>query len=119
MPIVDHQLRKASLMFEGKELGKHSAVKSCQAGVYVSGEGEWNRVNLHEACMSVEVYLHAGTHTLGCTSNFFFFVRKPGRGGDSKENLPENGLKKTSKITDDPLASHVWQMSGQMRKKGF
>ena len=45
-------------MFEEKELDKHCAVRSCQAGG--SGEGEWSRrVALHEACMGVQV--HTGT----------------------------------------------------------
>ena len=38
---------KASQVFEEKEVDKRNALKSCQAGG--SGEGEWNRVNLHEA----------------------------------------------------------------------
>ena len=51
---VDHQLRKRSQVFEEKELDKHSAVRSCQAGG--SGEGEWSRqLALHEACFGVQV----------------------------------------------------------------
>ena len=61
--VVDHQLRKSIAasfssntwqLFEEKELDKHSAVRSCQAGG--SGEREWSRrVALHKACMGVQV----------------------------------------------------------------
>ena len=46
-PLSIISYEKASQVFEEKEVDKRNAVKSCQAGG--SGEGEWNRVNLHEA----------------------------------------------------------------------
>ena len=55
---------------------------------------------LHEACMRVQV--HTGTRILGCGPSNFFFVRKSGGGGESKQILREYGFTKTSKITDDP-----------------
>ena len=72
---------KASQMFEEKELDKHSAVRSCQAGG--SGEGEWSRrVALHKACMGVQVLVQSYwyTYTLGCPSNFFLYESQ-GKGG--------------------------------------
>ena len=67
---------KASQVLEEKELDKRSSVKSCQA----SGEGEWSRVNQHEACTGVQV--PTGTHLhWDARQTFFFFVRKSGEGG--------------------------------------
>ena len=99
--VVDHQLQKASQVFEEKELDKHSAVRICQAGG--SGAGEWSRqVALHEVCISVQVHtgtrIHWNAHqTFVCTK-----VRGTGGGGGSKQILREYGFKKTLKITDDP-----------------
>ena len=89
---------KASQVFEGKELDKHGAVRSCQAGS--SGEGEWSRrMALHKACMGVQVHtgsrIHWGAHQT-------FFCTKV-RGSPSKFF----GNKKTSKITDDPLSTYI------------
>ena len=86
-------------MFEEKELDKHSAVRSCQAGG--SGEGKWSRrVALHKACMGVQV--HAGTRIHWDVHQTFFLYESRGE-GESKQILREYGFKKTSKITDDPL----------------
>ena len=76
--VVDHQLRKASQVFEEKELDKHIAVRICQAGG--SGEGEWSRrVALHEACMGDQV--HTGTRIHWDAHQTFFCTKRRGRGG--------------------------------------
>ena len=70
---------KASQVFEEKELDKHSAVRSCQAGG--SGEGEWSRrVALHIACMGVQV------HTGGMPIKLFFCTKVRGGGGGVQAN---------------------------------
>ena len=76
-------------MFEEKELDKHSAVRSCQAGG--SGEGQWSRrVVLHEVCMGVQVHtgtrVHWGAHQT-------FFVRKPGGGGGGGVQANSSGIR--------------------------
>ena len=94
---------KASQVFEEKELNKHSAVTSCQAGG--SGEGEWSRrVALHKACMGVQV--HTGTRIIGMPIKLFFSTKVRGR-GEAKQILWEYGFKKPSKLTDDPLPKIV------------
>ena len=99
-------------MFEEKELDKHGAVRSCQAGG--SGEGEWSqRVALHKACMGVQV--HTGSRIHWDAHQTFFFVRKSGGGGESKQILREYGFKKTSKITDDPLVTVFFLLSSSMQ----
>ena len=76
--VVDHQLRKASQVFEEKELDKHSAVRSYQAGG--SGEWEWSRrVALHKACMGVQV--HTGTRIHWDAHQTFFCTKVRGKGG--------------------------------------
>ena len=90
--VVDHQLRKSIAGDRGKELDKHSAVRSCQAGG--SGEGEWSRlVALHEACMGVQV--HTGTRIhWDAHQTFLYESQGEGGGGVSKQILRENGFKK-------------------------
>ena len=70
-------------MLEEKELEKRSAVKSCQAG----GEGEWSRVNLHEACTGVQLLEHVyiGNHW---DAHQTFLVRKSGGRGGVTANSP-------------------------------
>ena len=98
--VVDHH-EKASQVFEEKELDKHSAVRSCQAGG--SGEREWSRrVALPEAGMGVQVHTRTCIHWDAHQTFFGTKVRGRGGGGESKQILREYGFKKTSKITDDP-----------------
>ena len=69
---------KASQVFEEKELDKHSAVRSCQAGG--SDQGEWSRrVALHKGCMVVQV--HTGTRIHRDAHQTFFCTKGRGRGG--------------------------------------
>ena len=87
---------KASQVLEEKELDKRSAVKSCQAG----GEGEWSRVNLHEACTGVQV--PTGTRT-PWDAHQTFFVRKSGEGGRGPSKFFGNtDFKKLRKIRTTP-----------------
>ena len=91
---------KASQVFEEKELDKHSAVRSCQAGG--SGEGEWSRrVALHKACMGVQV--HTGTR-IHWDAHQTFFVRKSGGGGSPSKFFGNTDLKKLRKLRTTPNA---------------
>ena len=77
-PLSIISYKKASQVFEEKELDKHSAVRSCQAGG--SGEGEWSRrVAKHEACMGF--HIHAGTRIHWDAHQTFFGTKVRGRGG--------------------------------------
>ena len=91
---------KASQVFEEKELDKHSAVRSCQAGG--GGEGEWSRrVALHEACMGVHV-LCTGTRIHWDANQTFFCTKVRGR-GESNQILREYGFKKNFENYGRPL----------------
>ena len=82
---------KASQVFEEKELDKHSAVRSCQAGG--SGEGEWSRrVALHEACVGVQVQTGIRIHWDAHQTFFCSKVRGRGGGGESEQILRKYGF---------------------------
>ena len=88
--------KKASQVFEEKELDKHSAVRSCQAGG--SGEGGWSRrVALQKACMGVQV--HTGTR-IQWDAHQTFFVRKSGEGVGSPSGNTD--FKKLRKLRTTP-----------------
>ena len=64
-----------------------------------SGVDDW-------LCMKLlRVFKYILVHTYIGVPIKLFFVRKTGGGGESKQILWEYGFKKTSKITDDPIAN--------------
>ena len=86
-------------MFEEKELDKHNAVRSCQAGGSAgSGVDELPCMKLVWVFKYILVHVY-----IGMPIKLFFVLKSGGGGGgESKQILREYGFKKTSKITDDP-----------------
>ena len=92
---------------------RKSAINIAQRGVVwlvvaVKGSGvdDWLCMKLVSTCMGVQVYWYTYTYALGCpSSNFFLYERQGegGGGGSPSKFFGNTDLKKTSKITDDPL----------------
>ena len=101
--VVDHQLRKSIAGVREKELDKHRAVRSCQAGwlwwrgVESTSGPAWSLYG----CSSTYRY----TYTLGCPSNFFLYESQGeggGGGGSPSKFFGNTDLKKLRKLRTTP-----------------